>query len=153
MTREGFDLLLAQLDAEREKAGEKYEVPRRKLIRLFGWWGSDDADELADEAFDRVAKRLAAGEAVRDVSGYLMGVARLVFKEHVRRQIRMRATVQQFPREASTADDRVGDEARRDCYEHCLGELPPQSRDFVVPYYQMHDRNQAHERSTNADSG
>jgi DNA-directed RNA polymerase specialized sigma24 family protein len=145
VTREGFDLLLAQLDAERDKAGEKYEVLRRKLIKFFGWWGSDDTDELADEAFDRVAKKLAEGEAVRDVNGYLMGVARLIFKEHVRGQIRMRATVEQLPREPSTADP-TDEEARHGCYEKCLGKLPTQSRDFVVQYYQMHDRNRADER-------
>ena len=32
VTREGFDLLLAQLDADRNRAGEKYENLRRKLI-------------------------------------------------------------------------------------------------------------------------
>jgi DNA-directed RNA polymerase specialized sigma24 family protein len=146
VTREGFDLLLAQLDAEREKAGEKYEVLRRKLIKFFGWWGSDDADELADEAFDRVARKLAAGEVVRDLNGYLVGVARLIFKEHVRGQIRMRATVEHLPREPSTADDPVDDEARHDCCENCLSKLQPQSRDLVVRYYQMHEHNRAGER-------
>ena len=146
MTREGFDLLLAQLDAEREQAGEKYEVLRRKLIKFFGWWGADDADALADEAFDRVATKLAAGEAIRDLNGYLTGVARLIFKEHVRGQIRMRATVERLPRELSTADDPVDDEARHDCCENCLSKLPPQNRDLVVRYYQMHQHNRADER-------
>jgi DNA-directed RNA polymerase specialized sigma24 family protein len=146
VTREGFDLLLAQLDAERDKAGEKYEVLRRKLIKFFDWWGSEDTDMLADEAFDRVARKLAEGEAVRDLNGYLIGVARLIFKEHLRGQIRMRATIEQLPRELSTADDSVDDEARHLCYENCLSKLQPQSRDVVVRYYQMHGHNRADER-------
>jgi DNA-directed RNA polymerase specialized sigma24 family protein len=146
VTREGFDLLLAQLDADRDRAGEKYEILRRKLIKFFGWWGSMTPEDLADETVDRVAKKLAEGEAVRDVSGYLIGVARLIFKEHVKGQIRMRAAVEQLPRDCSLPEDPVDGDAKHDCYESCLNKLPVESRTLLLQYYQMRDRNKADER-------
>ena len=39
MTPEEFEALLAQLDPDRERAGERYETIRRKLVRLFEWRG------------------------------------------------------------------------------------------------------------------
>lgn len=146
VTREGFDLLLAQLDADRNRAGEKYENFRRKLIKFFGWWGSTAPEELADETFDRVGRKFAEGETIRDVSGYLVGVARLIFKEHVKGQVRMRATVEQLPRNSSTSDDPVDGDTKHACYHSCLSKLPVESRDLVLRYYQMQDRNKADER-------
>lgn len=148
VTREGFDLLLAQLDANRDLAGQKYESLRRKLIKFFEWWGSQGSDELADEAFDRVARKLSEGEPVRDVSGYLMGVARLLFKEHVKSQVKLRAAMEQIPKDHAAADDPAMAEAREECYESCLSKLPADSRDLVVQYYQVHDRDKASERDS-----
>ena len=39
LTPEGFESLLAQLDPDRERAGEIYETIRHKLVRLFEWRG------------------------------------------------------------------------------------------------------------------
>jgi DNA-directed RNA polymerase specialized sigma24 family protein len=145
VTREGFDLLLAQLDAERNRAGERYEGLRRKLIKFFGWWGSQ-APDLSDQTFDRVAKKLAEGEAVRDLNGYLIGVARLLFKEYVKGQIKMRSAAEQLPRDPSPLNDPVDPDARHECYESCLSKLSGESRDLVLRYYQVLDRNKADER-------
>jgi DNA-directed RNA polymerase specialized sigma24 family protein len=146
VTREGFDLLLAQLDADRNRAGEKYEILRRKLIKFFGWWGSAAPEDLADETFDRVAKKFSEGEAIRDLNGYLVGVARLIFKEYIKGQIRTRSTVDQLPRNPSTSDDPVDGDAKHECYESCLSKLPVESRNLVLRYYQMQDRNKVDER-------
>jgi DNA-directed RNA polymerase specialized sigma24 family protein len=145
VSREGFDLLLEQLDTDRNLAGEKYESLRKKLAKFFGWWGSQNPDELADEAFDRVAQKFAQGEIIRDPSAYLMGVARLIFKEHVKDQIKLRAAVEQIPRDP-VPDDAVVAEARESCYESCLNELPAESRDLVIEYYQIRGRDQASAR-------
>jgi len=144
--QEGFDLLLAQLDTDRNLAGQKYESLRRKLIKFFAWWGSQDPGELADEAFDRVAKKLAQGEPIRDSSAYLLGVARLIFKEYVKNRIKLRAAVEQIPKNSIASDDPATDEAREECYENCLSKLPAASRDLVVRYYQMQDRDRASDR-------
>jgi DNA-directed RNA polymerase specialized sigma24 family protein len=146
--QEGFDLLLAQLDSDRNLAGQKYESLRRKLIKFFQWWGSQDADELADEAFDRVARKLAQGEPIRDPAAYLIGVARLIFKEHVKSQIKLRAAVEQIPKNPVTDKDLAIAEAREECYANCLGKLPAESRDLVVRYYQSQDGDKASNRDS-----
>lgn len=144
--QEGFDLLLAQFDPDRNLAGQKYESLRRKLIKFFQWWGSQDPDELADEAFDRVARKLAQGEPIRDPGAYLMGVARLIFKEHVKSQIKLRTAVEQIPKNRAAGDDPAIVEAREECYADCLRKLPAASRDLVVRYYQLQDGDKAGER-------
>lgn len=144
--QEGFDLLLAQLDPDRNLAGQKYESLRRKLSKFFQWWGAQDPDELADEAFDRVATKLAQGETIRDPGAYLMGVARLLFKEHVKSQIKLRAAVEHIPKNPAAGDDLAIVEAREECYENCLSKLPAESRDLVVRYYQLQEGDKACDR-------
>src|SRR5688572_19620497 len=79
LTRESLDGLLALLDADRERAGEEYEVLRARLVRIFEWRGSVAPEEHADETLNRVARKVGEGEAVRDVHAFAGGVARLVW--------------------------------------------------------------------------
>ena len=90
LTPEGFDALLAQLNPDRERAGEIYETIRRKLVRLFEWRGCGSPEDLTDETINRVARRLAEGVELRssDPYGYFCGVAHLVYKEVLRRASR-----------------------------------------------------------------
>jgi DNA-directed RNA polymerase specialized sigma24 family protein len=75
-----------------------------------------------------------------------MGVARLIFKEHVKSQIKLRAAVEQIPKNPAAGDDPVIAEAREECYEKCLSKLPAESRDLVVRYYQLQDGDKASRR-------
>src|SRR6185295_4829965 len=128
LTRESFEALLAQLDPDRERAGERYEAIRRKLVRLFEWRGCENPEDLADETFNRVARRMAEGVELRssDPYGYFCGVAHLVYKEVLRRTSREHRALESgalsspadFP-EALEASDRHLDVLRR-----CLERLP-----------------------------
>src|SRR5688572_22512511 len=84
VTEDSFEGLLVRFDPDREKAGRKYEVTRRKLLEFFEARGSNTPDEHADETFDRVARRVAEGEIVNDINRYCYGVARLVWMEACR---------------------------------------------------------------------
>ena len=53
-----FAQLLDCLDADRERAGEKYEALRRTLIRFFVWRGAPFPEEHTDETFNRLARKL-----------------------------------------------------------------------------------------------
>jgi len=134
--RQGFELLLTHLDSNRESAGEKYEQLRRKLIRFFGWWGCQNPEDLADESFDRLSRRLFQGEAVKELNGYLMGIARLLYKEHVKEQVRHRDTTQQLQQRSQEEVAFTDEESRYQCYEQCLSSLPSHSRELVLNYYQ-----------------
>jgi hypothetical protein len=45
LTADTFTRLLHRLDADRERAGEKYEDLRRTLIRFFEWRGAPYPEE------------------------------------------------------------------------------------------------------------
>src|ERR1043165_9546383 len=81
LTAEAFTKLLARLDSEHERAGEKYEDLRRTLIRYFEWRGAPFPEEHTDETFNRVARKLSEGIEIKNVGGYCYEVALLVCLE------------------------------------------------------------------------
>src|SRR6185295_1078239 len=58
LTREGLEALLAYLDTDRDRAGEKYEEIRHRLMKLFECRGIVPSEEPADETIDRVARNV-----------------------------------------------------------------------------------------------
>ena len=133
--REEFDALLARLDSDRERAAAGYEALRERLLRYFEWEGTADAGELADEALTRLARRIAAGEAVQSLPGYAGGIARLLALEH-KREVRRREPVLPINNVAIHAaqPDTVNPRTER-CLERCLEELAPESRSLILGYY------------------
>lgn len=146
LTREAFDLLLARLDQDRERAGVKYEEARRKLVKFLGWWGSDSPEEHVDETINRVARKLLGGEEIVDINRYFVGVARLVYAEYVKERVRNREALAgaQLPATDEPPEHR---EARFECYERCLQSLPEANRDLVIKYYQAGEGNKASSRN------
>lgn len=140
LTREGFEALLAQLDPDREKAGERYETIRRKLVRLFEWRGCDGAEDLADETINRVARRMAEGIELKssDPYGYFCGVAHLVYKEVLRRSSREHRALEsgEWPPPIYVPEDEEPSDRRLDCLRHCLAKVPQDQRDLLLRYHQ-----------------
>ncbi len=139
MTPEEFESLLAQLDPDRERAGEIYVTIRRKLVRLFEWRGCAAPEDLADETMNRVARRLAEGIELRssDPYGYFCGVAHLLYKESLRRAAReQRVLAEGGPWAPAAMDDDEPTDRRLDCLRRCLAQLAPDQRDLVLRYHQ-----------------
>jgi DNA-directed RNA polymerase specialized sigma24 family protein len=133
LTKNAFELLLAQLDADRHEAGKKYEVLRRKLIKFFEWRGCSLPEDLADETFNRVAKKLEAGEQIHHFAAYCAGTARHVFLESLRirqREEALQARPESLPPSVEEYD------LRRGCLECCLQELSQEDLKLIVEYYQ-----------------
>jgi DNA-directed RNA polymerase specialized sigma24 family protein len=132
LTREGFERLLSALDSDRARAGEKYERLRTRLVRLFAWQGGTVPEDLADEALTRTAIRLSQGEPIRDVTHYLLGVARLLIKENHKKRLaeeRAMGLLAQAPR-VSSADEGVAH-----CLDQCLARLSVENRTLILRYY------------------
>ena len=135
LNSETFWKLLAQLDPDPQRAGEKYESLRHKLIVFFEGRGcAAHSDLLADRTLDRVAAKLA--EAVEiyagsGISSYCYGVARYVWKE-------WGAEKKVEPLNVEPAAPRPEPEASGllQCVDRCLGELAPESRKLILDYYQ-----------------
>jgi DNA-directed RNA polymerase specialized sigma24 family protein len=156
LTKEAFERLLASLDANRERAGLKYENARRKLIEFFEARGSNAPAEHADETINRVARRLDEGEKVQDVNAYFYGVARLVLKEALRGRGQEPIGLDlELPivSDDKKREDQSQQEARRlNCFESCLSSLPAASRALIVEYYREERGLKIEHRKHQADA-
>ncbi|HEY7162219.1 MAG TPA: hypothetical protein VH815_13215 [Acidobacteriota bacterium] len=146
LTPEAFERFLNSLDMDRDRAGEKYENLRLKLLRFFEWRGSVHPDLLADETLDRVSRKIIQGEIIYDIPGYVYGVARFVLRESWEKLQRERAS--HDPLDLSTVADQHGNDAEQiaaedegerltKCLDHCLESLPAENRELILGYYQL----------------
>lgn len=136
LTREAFDKLLVAFDVDREQAGQKYLQIRNNLTRFFEWRGCSFPEDHADETINRMAKRVAEGEAILNHSGYAMGVARLLLLEINKGRQREQSALAEIgsaPDVYVPADDR---ESRLTCLRSCLQTLSPDNRELIIQYYQ-----------------
>src|SRR5215831_13213906 len=86
LTPETFEKLLEWLDRDRNRAGEKYEYIRMRLIKRFASRGCTEPEELADETLTRVAHKLKqiSGAYIGNPASYCLGVANKIFLEYLR---------------------------------------------------------------------
>ena len=155
LTSDTFAALLLSLDANRERAGEKYEDLRRTLIRFFEWRGAPFPEEHADEALNRVARKLSDGVEIRNISGYCYEVARLVFLE-----TRKAVDSRNEPLESAESDlvapsdisgEHIEKELRLTCLEDCLRALPAESAELILEYYRYEEHGQIERRRALAE--
>ena len=135
LTQAAFDCFLATLDRDRDKAGEKYEYIRLKLLKYFQWCGSEVPDIDADETINRVTRRIYEGQDVYNLTGYIYGVAKLVHAESLKRRNRMRVLDEGPLTELSSIGVDVGLANYQECLEHCLGCLSGEDREVITEYY------------------
>lgn len=132
-----FDQLLGWLNPEREQAAARYEEIRRRLITIFTCRGCPEAEDLADETFDRVARKVQeiAPTYVGDPAHYFYGVAHNVHLEYLRKQFRPGPPPPPPPAQ-------VEDEATPayECLEKCMQKLAAAERELVLQYYQEEKR-------------
>ena len=135
LTQEAFDKLLAHFDEDRERAGERYQELRHRLIRFFGWQGCPFPEDHADETINRVAHKIEKGEEIRDPSGYCFGVARFLVLEIRKEQERERQALRELPSPAPIWDDLDESNPHLDCLRRCLQSLTPDNRELIMQYY------------------
>jgi len=133
LTEQSLARLLSVLDEDPERAGEQYEILRRKLVKFFEWRGSTTSEELADETLNRLARKIDEGEAIRSLSAYIGGMARLVWLEALKEQERARGAFEEL--RASSQYSSQTDSPRIACFESCLEGLPPENRALILDYY------------------
>lgn len=137
LTQEAFDRLLVSLDADRERAGQKYERMRLKLVKYFEWRGIASPDGEVDETINRVARRIQEGAEIQNLNAYFYGVARIVFTELLK--VRTRERQELDPSDAvelPAAYDDTDEDERRTCLDRCLRRLSDENRGLIMEYYQ-----------------
>lgn len=132
-TQDAFDSLLAWLDADRERAGQKYERIRLRLIKIFTCRGCREAEDLADDAINRVMYKVE--ELAKTYEGepalYFYGVAYKLYLEYIRDH-----RVKPQPPEAKPNDDEEAETKAFDCLDECLDEMPAENSKLLLRYYE-----------------
>jgi len=143
LTRDGLDRFLARLDADSERAGEKYQNLHRKLVKLFEWRGASCAEDLADETIDRVIRKLDEVD-IRDVGFYAVGVAQNVWRENQRAEIK-KGSLEELPigtllvnpnEDEKQKSEKLQLAARLDCLDECMRILTTAEQSLVIGYYE-----------------
>lgn len=152
LTQEAFDGLLTQLDPDRERAAQKYEEIRRKLMKFFKWRGCLQFEEYADKTIDRVARKITEGAELQGTSpsALFYGVAINLLREHWRKTAAEPEALvegQTEPWNPSDDPEKIREQAetlqeqetRLNCLRRCLGTLPPESVHLIKQYYAEDD--------------
>ncbi|MGH9352674.1 MAG: RNA polymerase sigma factor [Terriglobia bacterium] len=131
-----FEALLTALHRDRSQASEEYERVRQSLVRFFTLHGALAPEDLADEALNRLARKLSEGENIRSVSRYLGGIARIVLREEWHTKLREEQALRDGLQHTPSADDGEGIGA----LENCLAALTPERRALIQHYYSAEGR-------------
>jgi len=145
LTAARHEALLSRLDTNRDRAGEKYEEIRWKLIRFFQWGSCIHAEDLVDETFNRVAERITSSkEEIQDVVGFLWGVAKNLRQEAIRRETRTVRLPDLHGGEESFVESQVVDslqseasanKKRLKCLRTCIQGLSAEDRTLLLAYH------------------
>ena len=145
MSQETFEALLDWLDSDREQAALKYEEIRTKLIKFFSASSQSEAETLADETINRVARRLneVRDQVYGERARYFYGVARKVQLEYLRRR--------QPQGEQESGSDSAQIELEYACLEECIAKLSAENRELVLDYYGADGRERIEQRKRLAE--
>ena len=126
-TKEAFEKFLNWLDTDLNKAGEKYEIIRLRLIRIFASRGCCDGEDLADRTMNVVVSRIdwLIENYKGDPALYFYGVAKNIFKEDNKRKP---------PPLLPPPPDVTEVERMCSCLEQCLEQDP--DRRLVLRYHE-----------------
>lgn len=129
-SEDAFDKLLFWLNPDRNKAAEKYEIIRIRLIGVFSSRGHVNAEDLTDDTVNVVAGRI--DWLLENFQGepalFFYGVARKIHLEELRKR----------PPPAIPPPDPPDPEKEElsNYLERCLDELPQKERELIVRYHE-----------------
>ena len=147
---DSFNELLDWLNPDLDLAARMYEEIRRDLVKVFGWNKCIDPEGMADETFDRAARK--AHQLKDSFEGnrklFFYGVANNLIKEYrktVRSYVSLDA-VEIAGAPPSKVEEETA-EAREECLRICLLELTVKKRDFLIAYYAKEKRAKIDQRA------
>jgi hypothetical protein len=145
-TKEAFEKLLDWLDADQDKAGEKYEAIRLRLIRIFSCRGCCEGEDLADDTINVVSSRI--DWLVENYNGnpalYFYGVAKRILQEQYKKK--------PPPPPPPPPPDVTEVERECGCLEECLKQqLTVPERSLVLRYHEKEKKEKIILRKQLAD--
>lgn len=143
ITQLAFARLLHWIDDGQDSNGERYLEMRSRLVAYFDRRNRRAPDDLADETFNRIARKLEQGSEImtRPPARYCYIVAKFVLLDDIRRQSRevaldeSRLPVTLPPSAGDSREHRAFREQRLECLDRCLNALMQSQRELIVEYY------------------
>lgn len=135
LTGTALGALFDRLQVEGPSAQVVYETLRKRLITYLRIHVPVQAEALADEALDRMARRVHEGTPVQNVYLYALGIARLLVRESRGRSIREATAAHDATLFQEDADDVVAREALDAALRACMEGLPAGGAELIVEYY------------------
>ncbi len=156
LTQADFDRLLAWLDPDPERAGQKYEKIRSTLIGRFRRLDCVEPEARANETIDRVAQTLpkVIAKYKGDPEPYFYAVAYYIYLEYIKVTQPEQLPETDLPERgtsSSTDDDEAQDEALDECLSLCLTRLDEPDRNLFVRYYNVSKEEKIRRRKQLAD--
>ena len=135
-----FRRLLAWLDQGVATNGQSYLAIRQRLLGYFDRKNCLNADELADETLNRVARRLdeeGGNIETETPAKYCYIVARFVFMEHLRANEKEIAALDYVSHQANaiSSEDQDRKEKLLECLDRCATKLESSHRELIFGYY------------------
>lgn len=131
---ESFQILLGRL-AGSGAGALGYERLRMRLVAFFRLHFPAQAEDLADQALDRLARRLADGTSVDSPESYALGIARLlVLEEHSRQRKEQRVAIE-AAREVELSRRDAEPDPAVPALRLCLESLDLETATFILDYY------------------
>ena len=129
--QEAFNKLLAWLDPDRDKAGEKYSQIQFRLIKIFACKGCSEPEDLADETLDVVIRKIdwLTENYEGDPALYFFGVAKKKHLEQLKRKPPPNPPVPEPP-----PPDEI--DCASECLDNCLKKLNAEDRNLVLQYHE-----------------
>ena len=134
---ESFEEILAWLNPDRDVAANLYVQLRHDLAKLFMWGRCADPEEMTDEAFDRVARKVH--EVRQTYEGdprlYFRAVANNLIKENFKKMKSYASLEGVDPPQHETSRNAEEREEIDDCLQSCLRKLDAEKRKLILAYY------------------
>lgn len=150
-SQEEFDRMLDWLDPDRDRAAERLMEIRTRATKILVRRQCYAADELWDEAANRVCHRVkdVAPTYVGDPALYFYAVARLVHLEWQQEEKWKRERLDKRPPEPPAPDDDV--ERIHDCLDGCLKKLSADDYEMILKYFEKETRAKIEQRKELAE--
>lgn len=139
LTKENFDALLIWFSPNREEAGAKYEEIRNGLIRFFSFKGCQDAEILADETINRVAKKidqLDTDNKNKHITIFY-GFASKIYLEYRKKlnkgEVQFEQNIHSKDEIIYQSDETI--ETKHQCLEICLSKISETERVLMIQYF------------------
>jgi DNA-directed RNA polymerase specialized sigma24 family protein len=150
---DAFQALLRSLDSDPEQAAAEYRRLHQRLVRFFLLQPVTDPYRLADEALDRLARRIEASpDEIQSPASFLFGIAHHLRQEEERRERRESAAVAEWASHLGSSS--AADEKSLQQVERCLSKMKKEQRDLLLSYYRSTGKEKIeHHRQLAADFG